>query len=231
MNNFYLYFRRLQTYNFNATVKHQSRGKLDKHNLYRSTVTPNIFQREMGSKREMDLYCGVALDFSGSMRETYSALCDIVVPLMAALEAVKGRSELLMFSTQTYKIKDYYGKFNKGILNAAQELGKDMQCTDLKPTLKYFNDIIHRRKHKDKCIIVFSDGDVNDWETCSQLIENLRKFGCFVYGVGLKLGSYDAERHKRLFKGDCVIYKDNFEIENYIAPDLTKLLSEKFMKK
>jgi hypothetical protein len=231
MNSFYLFFRRLQTYNFNAIVRHQSRGKLDKHSLYRSTVTPNIFQREMGSKRDMDLYCGVALDYSGSMRETYSSLCDVVVPLMAALEAVKGRSELLMFSDKTYKVKDYFGKYTKGVINAVEELGREMQGTDLKPALKYFNDIIHRRKHKDKCIIIFSDGDVNDWDICSQLIENLRKFGCFVYGVGLNLSTYDGERHKLLFKGDCVIYKDKYEIENCIAPDLTKLLSEKFMKK
>ena len=229
LTSYNLNFRRLQVYSFNGTAYNQSSGSLHKSRLYRSDISPKIFTRDIGRKRDMDLYFGITLDASGSMSREYSTLVDIIVPLLHSLNGVKAKSEMLVFSDETVKVKDYYDT-NLSTLYA-DTLKANMQGgTDLMPSLKYFSSVIRERQHKDKCIIVVTDGQTDDMQECAQLINNLRKYNTCVVGIGLKLGD-NPKWFTSLFGEDALLYPDKQAIKNNIANDLITYLSNKFMRR
>ena len=224
-----LNFRRLQVYSFNGTAYNQSSGRLYQSKIYKSDISTKIFTRECGRKRDMDLYFGITLDASGSMDYEYETLTDIIVPLLHSLNSIKAKSEMLVFSNDTVKVKDYF-KDNLNNLYATVKSSDFSGGTDLLPSLKYFNSILKERVHKDKCIIVVTDGQTENMQECAQAIKALRKFNTCVVGIGLKLGD-DPKWFTDLFGEDSLLYPDEDSIKNNIAVDLINYLSNKFMRR
>ena len=98
------------------------------------------------------------------------------------------------------------------------------------PSLKYFTSVIRERNHKDKCIIVVTDGQTENMQECAELVRNLRKYNTCVVGIGLKLGD-DPKWFTDLFGEDSLLYPDEDSIKNNIAVDLINYLSNKFMRR
>lgn len=229
LTSYNLNFRRLQVYSFNGIAYNQPSGKLYQSKIYKSDISTKIFTREIGRKRDMDLYFGITLDASGSMSREYSTLVDIIVPLLHSLNGVKAKSEMLVFSDETVKVKDYYDT-NLSTLYADTFKANMQGGTDLIPSLKYFSSVIRERQHKDKCIIVVTDGQTDNMQECAELIKNLRKYNTCVVGIGLKLGD-DPKWFTSLFGEDALLYPDKQAIKDNIANDLITYLSNKFMRR
>lgn len=229
LTSYNLNFRRLQVYSFNGTAYNQPSGKLYQSKIYKSDVTTKIFTREMGRKREMDLYFGITLDASGSMCHEYETLVDMIVPLLHSLNGIKAKSEMLVFSDNTVKVKDYYDT-NLSTLYADTLKANMGNGTALLPSLRYFSSIIRERNHKDKCIIVVTDGQTDNMQECAEVIKNLRKYNTCVVGIGLKLGS-EPKWFTSLFGEDTLLYNDEDSIRNNIAKDLITYLSNRFMRR
>ena len=229
LTSYNLNFRRLQVYSFNGTAYNQPSGKLYQSKIYKSDVTTKIFTREMGRKREMDLYFGITLDASGSMCHEYETLVDMIVPLLHSLNGIKAKSEMLVFSDNTVKVKDYYDT-NLSTLYADTLKANMGNGTALLPSLRYFSSIIRERNHKDKCIIVVTDGQTDNMQECAEVIKNLRKYNTCVVGIGLKLGS-EPRWFTSLFGEDTLLYNDEDSIRNNIAKDLITYLSNRFMRR
>lgn len=224
-----LNFRRLQLYSFNGTEYNLSSGSLNKRRLYKSDFTPKIFTREIGRKRDMDLYFGITLDASGSMDDTYYTLAKIIVPLLHSLQSIHAKSEMLIFSDETVKVKDYNDKSVTNLYGST--LASNMSGgTDLLPSLRYFSSIIKERNHRDKCIIVVTDGQTNNKKACKDQIEKLRQQHCCVVGIGLNLDR-NCGWFTDLFGDDCLTYPDDNSIKDNIAKDLISYLSNKFMRR
>ena len=229
LTSYNLNFRRLQVYSFNGTAYNQPSGKLYQSKIYKSDISTKIFTREMGRKREMDLYFGITLDASGSMSGTYYTLVDMIVPLLHSLNGIKAKSEMLVFSDETVKVKDYYDT-NLSTLYSDTFKANMSNGTDLMPSLKYFSSVIRERNHKDKCIIVVTDGQTENMQECAELIKNLRKFNSCVVGIGLRLGE-DPTWFKDLFGEDVLLYPNDASIKENIAKDLINYLSNRFMRR
>ena len=229
LTSYNLNFRRLQVYSFNGIAYNQPSGKLYQSKIYKSDISTKIFTRETGRKREMDLYFGITLDSSGSMSGTYYTLVDIIVPLLHSLNGIKAKSEMLVFSDETVKVKDYYDT-NLSTLYS-DTIKADMSGgTDLVPSLKYFTSVIRERNHKDKCIIVVTDGQTENMQECAELVRNLRKYNTCVVGIGLKLGD-DPKWFTSLFGEDTLLYPTEESIKENIAKDLITYLSNRFMRR
>lgn len=229
LTSYNLNFRRLQVYSFNGTAYNQSSGRLYRNRIYKSDISTKIFTRDIGRKREMDLYFGVTLDASGSMSGTYNILVDIIVPLLHSLNGINSKSEMLVFSDDTVKVKDYYDT-NLSTLYSDTLKANMGNGTDLSTSLKYFSSVIRERNHKDKCILVVTDGQTENMQECADLINNLRKFNTCVVGIGLKLGS-DPTWFTDLFGEDTLLYPDETSIKENIAKDLINYLSNRFMRR
>ena len=229
LTSYNLNFRRLQVHSFNGIAYNQSSGKLYQSKIYKSDITTKIFTRETGRKREMDLYFGITLDASGSMSEEYYTLVDIIVPLLHSLNGINSKSEMLVFSDETVKVKDYYDT-NLSTLYADTFKANMSSGTDLMPSLKYFSSVIRERNHKDKCIIVVTDGQTENMQECAELIKNLRKFNTCVVGIGLRLGK-EPKWFTNLFGEDTLLYPTEESIKENIAKDLINYLSNRFMKR
>ena len=229
LTSYNLNFRRLQVYSFNGTAYNQPSGKLYQSKIYKSDISTKIFTRDMGRKREMDLYFGITLDASGSMSREYYTLVDIIVPLLHSLNGINSKSEMLVFSDETVKVKDYYDR-NLSTLYSDTHRANMGGGTDLVPSLKYFSSVIRERNHKDKCIIVVTDGQTESMQECAELIRNLRKYNTCVVGIGLKLGS-DPKWFTSLFGEDTLLYPTEESIKENIAKDLINYLSNRFMRR
>lgn len=229
LTSYNLNFRRLQVYSFNGIAYNQPSGKLYQSKIYKSDVTTKIFTRETGRKREMDLYFGITLDASGSMSSEYKTLTNIIVPLLHSLNGIKAKSEMLVFSDETVKVKDYYDN-NLSTLYSDTFAANMGNGTDLLPSLKYFSSVIRERNHKDKCIIVVTDGQTNDMQQCAEQIRALRKFNTCVVGIGLRLGD-DPRWFTDLFGEDTLLYPTDESIQENIATDLITYLSNRFMRR
>lgn len=229
LTSYNLNFRRLQVYSFNGTAYNQPSGKLYQSKIYKSDISTKIFTREMGRKREMDLYFGITLDASGSMSGTYYTLVDMIVPLLHSLNGIKAKSEMLVFSDETVKVKDYYDT-NLSTLYADTFKANMSGGTDLVPSLKYFSSVIRERNHKDKCIIVVTDGQTENMQECAELVRNLRKFNTCVVGIGLRLGD-EPDWFMDLFGEDVLLYPTEESIRENIAKDLITYLSNRFMRR
>lgn len=229
LTSYNLNFRRLQVYSFNGTAYNQPSGKLYQSKIYKSDISTKIFTRDMGRKREMDLYFGITLDASGSMSREYYTLVDIIVPLLHSLNGINSKSEMLVFSDETVKVKDYYDR-NLSTLYSDTHRANMGGGTDLVPSLKYFSSVIRERNHKDKCIIVVTDGQTEKMQECAELIRNLRKYNTCVVGIGLKLGN-DPKWFTSLFGEDTLLYPTEESIKENIAKDLINYLSNRFMRR
>ena len=229
LTSYNLNFRRLQVYSFNGTAYNQPSGKLYQSKIYKSEISTKIFTRETGRKRGMDLYFGITLDASGSMNKQYPILTDIIVPLLHSLNGIKSKSEMLVFADETVKVKDYFDD-NLSTLYADTLKARMGGGTDLLPSLKYFTSVIKERNHKDKCIVVVTDGQTEAMQECAEQIRALRKFNTCVVGIGLGLGK-DPKWFTNLFGEDTLLYEKESEIKENIAKDLITYLSNKFMKK
>ncbi len=229
LSDFNTNFQRIQSFSFNGIEENLSSGRLMKRKLYKSSFTPKIFSRETGIKREMDLYLGVTLDASGSMDDTYYTLVDIVVPLLHSLERINAKSEMLVFSDNTVKVKDYY---DKGVSTLYCDThNSNMSCgTDLLPSLRYFSSVIRERNHKDKCILVITDGATSNKKECIEIISKLKQLNTCVVGIGLRLGG-DARWFTELFGEDSLMYPTEESIKENIAKDLISYLSKRFMRR
>ena len=223
-------FRRLQLHTYGGLAYNLPRGDLYKKKLYKADYSNKIFTRNLSKKRDMDLYCGITLDASGSMSHTYYDLVDIIVPLIHSFNSLKVKSEMLVFSDETVKVKDYYDN-NISTLYALTKSSNMGGGTDLMPSLQYFSSIIRERQHKDKCVIVVTDGQADNIDDCVQVIKSLSSMGVLVIGIGLKLGR-DREWFNDLFGASMsLIYDSDTEIQNNIAKDLIKILTDKFMRR
>ena len=222
-------FRRLQCHTYGGLTYNLSRGDLNKKQLHKADYNTRVFTRNLSKRRDMDLYFGITLDASGSMRNTYYDLVDIIVPLLHSLDKLNSKSEMLVFSDDTIKVKDYYDTNVSNLYASAHE--KNMcSGTELLPSLQYFNSVIRERVHKDKCIIVVTDGVTDEPEKCTEYINKLRQQGVSVIGIGLKLGE-DYNWFTKLFGSDILVYNSDEAIRNNIASDLTNYLSNKFMRR
>lgn len=229
LKSFNLHFQRLQLHNFNGTAYNQTSGQLDQGRIYKSGYTPRIFTRNLARKREMDLYVGVALDVSGSMDDLFGITRDITVPMILSLESVKAHTELIAFDHNTYKVKDY-SDTSLSKLYASTDQAQTSGGTDLQPVLEYYLSAVRVRQHKDKCIVVITDGESDHGTECVDLVTKLKQQGVCVVGVGLRLGDCHRQFDK-LFGSESFLYEDNDDIQARLAADLTKYLSNKFMRR
>lgn len=224
------HFRRLQLHTYGGLTYNMSSGKLDKKRLHKSSFSAKIFTKNLSTKRDMDLYLGITLDASGSMSGTYDILTDIIVPLFHGLQGLNCKTEMLVFSDDTVKVKDYYSNNLSTLYAATFEAYEEIsRGTDLLPSLEYFNQILRTRNHPDKCIIVVTDGESVNMHECVERIKDIRNQHTHVLGIGLRL--YRTEWFEELFNNEVLIYNTDEEIQNNIAKDLTKYLANKFMKK
>lgn len=229
LKSFNLHFHRLQLHTFNGTSYNQTSGRLDQAQIYKSGYTPCIFTRDLARKRDMDLYVGVALDVSGSMDWMFSITRDITVSLMHSLVSINANCELLTFDDDTHKVKDYSSR-DLSKLYASTRLAQTGGCTDLLPTLEYYSSIIRVRNHKDKCLIVITDGETGNGKECLELITKLRQQGVHTLGISI-CDSSSKRQFKALFGTDKFIYDTEEDVKQKLAADLTTYLSNKFMRR
>lgn len=230
LHDYNLNFRRLQLHTFNGIAYNQTKGKLYTPKIYKSSLTPKIFTREIGNKRDMDLYFNIIIDMSGSMDATYPLLIDMVTPLLYSLESLNSKSEALLFSNDTVKLKDYHDHNIKDLYGTARKTFQG-GGTDLLPALLYTFNVVKQRLHKDKCVIVVTDGQTDNHEECKQLIQGLKRLNVSVLGIGLRLGSYDLKCCQELFGQDLLTYDSDEDMAARLAGDLITFLISKFMRR
>ena len=233
-------FKRIQAFTFNKTVYYQPTGKFNNSDAFRTNYSKNVFRQRFEPKRDMDLFCGIVLDASGSMSDKvagsatmYDVLSDITVGLMDSLERVKAKTEMLVFDDVALKVKDYNNKIdlehmNAQIKQAYHTLGGG---TDMFESVSYFYNAFKVKPHKDKCLLIFTDGATSSLEETSNLIMGMQRQGVLVIGIGLRLDSYSINNFHRLFKHcEHKNYETIQDIRLNIAKDLRELLSKTFMK-
>lgn len=233
-------FKRIQAFTFNKTVYYQPTGKFNNADAFRTNYSKNVFRQRFEPKRDMDLFCGIVLDASGSMSDQvagsatmYDVLSDITIGLMDSLERVKAKTEMLVFDNVALKVKDYNDRIdlehmNAQIKQAYHTLGGG---TDMFESISYFYNAFKVKPHKDKCLLIFTDGATSSLEETSDLIMGMQRQGVLVIGIGLRLDSYCLSNFDRLFKHcEHKNYETIQDIRLNIAKDLRELLSKTFMK-
>jgi hypothetical protein len=230
LKDYNLNFRRLQCHTFNGTEYNLTSGKLDKGSIYKSSLTPKIFSRDIGIKRDMDLYFNIILDTSGSMKYTYPILIDVIVPLLYSLEYLKVKSEALLFASDTFKLKDYYDD-NINSLYSMAKYNFHGGSTNLLPAITYAYSVIRHRPHKDKCVIVVTDGDTCNEDECLEYIQALKRLNVCVIGIGLNLSCGELDCFQKLFGTESLLYESDDTMAKELPKDLIKLLSNKFMRR
>lgn len=233
-------FKRIQAFTFNKTVYYQPSGKFNNADAFRTNYSKNVFRQRFEPKRDMDLFCGIVLDASGSMADfvagnatMYDVMSDITIGLMDSLERVKAKTELLVFDDVALKVKDYNNSIdlehmNAQIKQAYHSLGGG---TDMFESVSYFYNAFKVKPHKDKCLLIFTDGATSSLEETSDLIMGMQRQGVLVIGIGLRLQSFSLSNFDRLFR-HCKHrnYETIQDIRLNIAKDLRELLSNTFMK-
>lgn len=233
-------FKRIQAFTFNKTVYYQPTGKFNNADAFRTNYSKNVFRQRFEPKRDMDLFCGIVLDASGSMSDRvagnasmYDVLSDITVGLIDSLERVKAKTEMLVFDNVAFKVKDYNNKIdlehmNAQIKQAYHTLGGG---TDMFESVSYFYNAFKVKPHKDKCLLIFTDGATSHLEETSDLIMGMQRQGVLVIGVGLRLDWRSISNFDSLFKHcEHKNYETIQDIRLNIAKDLRELLSKTFMK-
>lgn len=233
-------FKRIQAFTFNKTVYYQPTGKFNNADAFRTNYSKNVFRQRFEPKRDMDLFCGIVLDASGSMSDIvagsatmYDVLSDITIGLMDSLERVKAKTEMLVFDDVALKVKDYNDRIdlehmNAQIKQAYHTLGGG---TNMFESIAYFYNVFKVKPHKDKCLLIFTDGATSRLEETSDLIMGMQRQGVLVIGIGLRLESYSLSNFDKLFKHcEHKNYETIQDIRLNIAKDLRELLSKTFMK-
>ena len=233
-------FKRIQAFTFNKTVYYQPSGKFNNADAFRTNYSKNVFRQRFEPKRDMDLFCGIVLDASGSMADfvagnatMYDVMSDITIGLMDSLERVKAKTELLVFDDVALKVKDYNNSIdlehmNAQIKQAYHSLGGG---TDMFESVSYFYNAFKVKPHKDKCLLIFTDGATSSLEETSDLIMGMQRQGVLVIGIGLRLQSSSLSNFDRLFRHcEHRNYETIQDIRLNIAKDLRELLSNTFMK-
>ncbi|MFA7030181.1 MAG: vWA domain-containing protein [Candidatus Cloacimonadaceae bacterium] len=233
-------FKRIQAFTFNKTVYYQPTGKFNNADAFRTNYSKNVFRQRFEPKRDMDLFCGIVLDASGSMSDQvagsatmYDVLSDITIGLMDSLERVKAKTEMLVFDEVALKVKDYNDRIdlehmNAQIKQAYHTLGGG---TNMFESISYFYNAFKVKPHKDKCLLIFTDGATSSLVETSDLIMGMQRQGVLVIGIGLRLESYSLSNFDRLFKHcEHKNYETIQDIRLNIAKDLRELLSKTFMK-
>lgn len=233
-------FKRIQAFTFNKTVYYQPTGKFNNADAFRTNYSKNVFRQRFEPKRDMDLFCGIVLDASGSMSDfvagnatMYDVMSDITVGLMDSLERVKAKTEMLVFDDKALKVKDYNNNIdlehmNAQIKRAYHTLGGG---TDMFESVSYFYNAFKVKPHKDKCLLIFTDGATSSLEETSDLIMGMQRQSVLVIGIGLRLQDSTLSNFDRLFKHcEHKNYETIQDIRLNIAKDLRELLSNTFMK-
>ena len=233
-------FKRIQAFTFNRTVYNLPAGKFSPRDAYRTSFTKNVFNQRFEPKRDMDLFCGIDLDCSGSMRWSnvggytlHDVMSDIIQGLLDSLTQVKAKTEVLGFDTRTVKIKDYYAPYEplsyySALKRSINQLGGG---TDMFDSLNYFKHAFKMKPHKDKALIIFTDGATNNVNECAEIITELSRQKVLVIGIGLNLEYGELDYFDTLFEH---AFHKNYtgltDIKVNIAKDLREKLSETFMK-
>jgi hypothetical protein len=234
-------FKRIQAFTFNKTVYYQPTGKFNNADAFRTNYSKNVFRQRFEPKRDMDLFCGIALDASGSMSDQvagsatmYDVMSDLIIGLMESLEKVKAKTELLVFDERSVKVKDYNTNtdleyINAQIKQAYHSLGGG---TDMYESVAYFYNAFKVKSHKDKCLIIFTDGATDSLQETSDLILSMKRQGILVIGIGLCLQQGSGLSYFNRLFGNCEHknYPTIHDVRLNIAKDLRELLSNTFMK-
>ena len=233
-------FKRIQAFTFNKTVYYQPSGKFNNADAFRTNYSKNVFRQRFEPKRDMDLFCGIVLDASGSMGDyvtgnatMYDVMSDITIGLMDSLERVKAKTELLVFDEVALKVKDYNNSIDLEHMNAQikQAYYSLSGGTDMFESVSYFYNAFKVKPHKDKCLLIFTDGATGSLEETSDLIMGMQRQGVLVIGIGLRLSDSTLSNFDRLFEHcEHKNYKTIQDIRLNIAKDLRELLSKTFMK-
>lgn len=234
-------FKRIQAYTFNKTVHNLPTGRFTQRDAFRTSFSKNVFHQRFEPKREMDLFCGVSLDASGSMNQTvygtnstlYGIMSDIITGLVDALTQVKAKTEVLAFDSNTIRVKDYFTNPAPEILYADLKSAFNILGggTNMLSSIHYFESAFKLKVHKDKALIIFTDGATANEYECAKAVDRLVKQGVLVIGIGLQLGYGEQEYFENIFRS---AYHKNYEsaddIKDRLAKDLRELLSNTFMK-
>ena len=182
-------------------------GKLHSRNLYRGVMTEaRGFNKKVFKKRErndcLDVSVTILGDCSGSMGGTkFESMGKSIILLSRVLSDINVRHELVGFTDSAHLINYLYKPFSSRRLTSEQladriqSSSRYMGCNaDSDSILWVFNRIKNERTRR-KIIIVLSDGCPaggysgnfgSQPEALKRTINNVRKFGVEIYGIGIE---------------------------------------------
>ena len=236
-------FKRIQSYTFNSINYGRKKGRFDQKIAYKTAITNRVFYKREEPKRDMDLFTLITLDASGSMNDFMGVenlrLIDyfrsVTIALIHALEQVRVKTELLVFSDRTIKVKGIDQRTHKEKLLAHSEnmyqryLGGG---TRILKSLEYADNIFKGKSFKDKVFIIFTDGCFSDPESSVKSYANsLQKQGILVVIVGIDLMMSIVREFEDIFPHAYVRnYTGAQDLRDKLPKDLTTYLTNKFMK-
>lgn len=191
--------KEIKVYNTGGKNNGQSRGKLDKKNLWKYRTDHNIFYNNNYKIKEMDLAFGCILDESGSMGGEKIKNGRIVMILLHEVLNSLGINHSIVGHTSH--------SYHQCIINRYYQFKEEANYTLQKPyalsaitsksgncdsgSLYYMQSVMKHVRNKDKIVIIFSDGQPTE---CSegelkQQVRTMEREGIHVIGVGINFES------------------------------------------
>lgn len=191
--------REIKTYNFGGKNPGKSSGKLDMKSLYKYRTDPNIFYDTTYKVKEMDLAFGIILDESGSMRGTGIQNGRVAMIMLHEVCLALGIDHSVIGHTSRGHhncIVHRYWNFDedpKHTLATPYGLAgidtRNGNCDS--GALFYMQTQMNMVPHKDKIVLIFSDGEpteCTDMELKMQ-VQRMEASGIHVIGIGIDFDS------------------------------------------
>jgi len=187
--------KEIKVYNTGGKCNGQSRGKLDKKNLWKYRTDHNIFYNNNYKIKEMDLAFGIVLDESGSMSGDGIKNGRVVMILLHEVLTSLGINHSIIGHTSHGEHNTIINKYYQFKEEAYHTLQKPYALAKINSksgncdsgALYYMQSVMKSVQNKDKIVIIFSDGEPTECSD-SELKEQVRdmeKSGIHVIGVGI----------------------------------------------
>lgn len=186
--------KRLKRLNNNAVITNLKRGELDMRKLPVSNQTDRMFKKRIGKNLETDFIFDILIDASGSMGDytpsgrLISDVCTVAHGLTNVLNSLKLPYRMMFFSSH-YAVMNEYRDFTDkhSVLSslACFSLRGSGGGTNLLSCLVESHQGIKARREKDKVVIVLTDGEPSQKVAVVEYINDMRKDGIVVLGIGL----------------------------------------------
>ena len=192
-----------------------------------------FFVEEINVKETKKIQVTFMLDASYSMEGTrFDSAINVASVLCHAFEEADIRTQVYMFDSSTYKLKDFtqpatwFSSGQSNVLLACQQQGIGGSTIIIPALENYVRQDINKTDNTINLLFIITDGAICDKPRAQELVNQIYQSGAYVKVIGIDFNQYDVDGTAEWVNKDDILSYSTDELTTRLGVDIANFVDD-----